>query len=211
MIRRLLNFLTVPPPGATAALLLALTPGDVLHPKRAPPMTPGEQAVIGLTIATLSLVGVMLLIASKDAVPQGRRWLNNLVPRGRRWLDRRRREGSGFHYSGFRPAPGPVKRRVLNLLTIVSLLLCLSVAPMWMRSYLHADVYEYAGERGQRRQVTSARGRIRFDNEPQRRIEQALFLQEKAKWDADLLLLERERTRISRNAWAYRAGRRPSQ
>src|SRR5688572_181066 len=123
MIRRLLNFLTVPPPGATAALLLALTPGDVLHPKRAPPMTPGEQAVIGLTIATLSLVGVMLLIASKDDVHQGWRWLNNLVPRGRRWIDRSRREGSGFYNAGVRAAPGTVNRRVLSLLTIVSLLL----------------------------------------------------------------------------------------
>lgn len=208
MNRGLLDFLTGPPQRATSALLLGVTSNDLLNPKRVPPMTPREQAVVGLTVAVLAVVGVMLAIASKDAIPEGLRWLarrrreRSEIPAAARWH---------FPYARFRPDPSPLQRRFLNVVTLASLVLCVAVAPMWIRSYRHADVYEYTGEGGQRRRVTSDKGRIRFDNEPQRRIELALFRQEKAKWDADVLVLQRQRAVVQMTPWIQRRdGRRPS-
>ena len=37
---------------------------------------------------------------------------------------------------------GIMKRRVLNLLTALSLLLCVAVCVLWVRSYRVADVFE---------------------------------------------------------------------
>jgi len=34
-------------------------------------------------------------------------------------------------------------RRLLNLLTALSLLLCVAVAALWVRSYFHSDAWTY--------------------------------------------------------------------
>src|SRR5687768_14337477 len=57
----------------------------------------------------------------------------------------------------------PMKRRLLNLLTALSLLLCVAVVALWVRSYWRADVLGYEGpeshDRWQRGgSASSARG-----------------------------------------------------
>ena len=63
-------------------------------------------------------------------------------------------------------------RRLLNSLTALSLLPCVAVVGLWVRSYRAADDVEFQYQ-GLRWRAVSERGRVRVDNEPQRRREQA--------------------------------------
>jgi hypothetical protein len=59
-----------------------------------------------------------------------------------------------------------MKRRLLNLLTMLSLLLCVAVAVLWVRSYWRNDALEFS-HRGSKLQLVSVAGRLRLDNAPQ--------------------------------------------
>jgi hypothetical protein len=59
-----------------------------------------------------------------------------------------------------------MKRRLLNFLTALSLLLCVAVVALWVRSYVTTDAYPFMRD-GEKWEVTSFRGRLWVSNRPQ--------------------------------------------
>src|SRR4051812_4669289 len=72
-------------------------------------------------------------------------------------------------------------RRLLTLVSALSLVLCVAVAVLWVRSYRVTDAVEFA-RGGVRWRVASEAGRLKLDNEPQRKIEQAQIDAEREQW-----------------------------
>jgi hypothetical protein len=62
-------------------------------------------------------------------------------------------------------------RCLFTLLSALSLLLCAAAVVLWVRSYRVTDAVEFQ-RGGVRWRHASEAGRLRLDNEPQRRIEQ---------------------------------------
>jgi len=83
------------------------------------------------------------------------------------------------------------RRRAPNLLTALSLLLCVGGAALWIASYgtlLHVE-FEF---RGVKRDAISARGQVRLSNEPQRRVEARRWQADHEAMLAELLRLAAE-------------------
>ena len=77
-----------------------------------------------------------------------------------------------------------MKRLPLNVLTVVSLMLCVAVVALWVTTY-RSPAYVEFGCRGVRWRAGSHGGRLLLDNRPQRKLEDARHRREQ-----DLLLAE---------------------
>jgi hypothetical protein len=83
-------------------------------------------------------------------------------------------------------------RRLLNLLTVLSLLLCAAVCVLWWRSRVTEHRVEFPA-RGVRWEIASRGGVLRLDNEPQRTVEREQF-RAAVRRDIDLLKQLNERS-----------------
>ena len=63
-----------------------------------------------------------------------------------------------------------MKRRLLNVLTLLSLLLCVAVVALWVRSYWVSDGYEFV-RKGVRWEAVSEKGTLWLSDLPQKRID----------------------------------------
>jgi rubrerythrin len=75
-------------------------------------------------------------------------------------------------------------RHLLNLLTLLSLVLCVAVVALWVRSYRAAAGFDF-GYRGVRWHADSSDGWITLDNAPQRRLEEAREKEETQRMQAE--------------------------
>src|SRR4051794_39894835 len=76
---------------------------------------------------------------------------------------------------------GRVARLLLALLTWASVLLCVALVVLWVRSYCTRTVVEFWRSDGLW-EVVSDKGRMRVDNEPQKRLDEEHALKLHQKW-----------------------------
>jgi hypothetical protein len=82
-------------------------------------------------------------------------------------------------------------RRLFTLLSALSLLLCAATVVLWVRSHRGTDAVEFH-RGGVRWRVASEAGRLRLDNEPQRKVEQAAVDRERERLRLEDLRVEKE-------------------
>jgi hypothetical protein len=82
-------------------------------------------------------------------------------------------------------------RRLLNLLTLLSLLLCVAAISLWVRSYRKQSAVGF-DRGGVHWEVSSDRGTLRLDNEPQRKLEADVTARERARLMAECVRLSHE-------------------
>ena len=82
-------------------------------------------------------------------------------------------------------------RRLLSLLTFLSLLLCVAASSLWVRSYAGRSAVQF-DRRGVRWEASSDRGVLRLDNGPQRRLETEATARERGLLMAECVRLSGE-------------------